>query len=245
MKNYIILDFQNSLDILYEFIKNINNINTNLYLPNSNIGLNISKSHNFHNLFTDSVPLAHSILCNHFNNDLAINNLEWKFIILNSDCFFSYPTTINDVIIIPNNEYLKIHKNLTKTIIHERLHIFQRYNLNNWNKYILLNTRWKYFNIKNLPSYFIDNINKIKNNYLTIYNPDVNYINDFIYFYHDTNYFFGFHILSNNKLKYNWIMITNDKFIDLNNINNIKLPEHEHPMEILAYDYAEELSKFI
>ena len=250
MNNYIILDNQNSLDILYIFIKNINNSNSHLYLPNPNVILNISNNHNFIPLLNIAVSKAKNIINNHFNKDvISFNHLNnpWKFIILNSNCFFGFPTTINDVIILPNVNYLHNDFNLTKTIIHEKLHIFQRYNLQNWNKYILLNTNWKYFYVNKLPPHFIHNINKIKNNYVSIYNPDVNHINDIIYLYHNHNYYYGYHILHNNKLKYNWIQIEDKDFIDLNNNNNNNnnLPKHEHPLEILAYDYADTLSVFI
>lgn len=53
--------------------------------------------------------------------------LPWKIIKVTNNYEFSYPHTINDAIVLPQNILLLSDNKILETLIHEKLHIYQRY----------------------------------------------------------------------------------------------------------------------
>ena len=164
-------------------------------------------------------------LSNNLNNNENINT--WNICITKNNFMFDFPFTLGSIIFLPisyiiscdkeskNNEYIT-------TLIHEKIHIYQRYNLNIWNKYIEKYSNWKKININYLLN--SDNI---------IYNPDTLYINNQYLYIIDNILYFGY---LNKELKTEWINIDNKEII-----TNKLLPEYEHPFEELAYKISNDL----
>jgi hypothetical protein len=194
-----------------------------------------------------------------FNNDL--DYYIWKICVFDN-MFFNLPFTLEDVIFIPisyinksivlptfidkifyNNINL-INKNFSKTLIHEKIHLLQRYNQKKWNEYIVKNTNWII-----VDKEIISNITFINNNQI-IYNPDTYYLNTFFLYSinkNNTNY--------QNNNKYYGLMLFNSKF-EIKNIWFLtkemddkiflypvtsQITIHEHPYEELAYNLANKL----
>jgi len=181
------------------------------------------------------------------NKNLEFANNIWKICVFDN-MFFNMPFTLSDVIFIPYN-YIKssinenlllknnINKSFCKTLIHEKIHLLQRYNQENWNNYITKNTNWKILNNNNIfYNYSLINNNKI------IYNPDTYYIaNIFIYFINNKKYYGQMILNSKNEIKNIWceIIYSNNK-LNLYPIS-YSISKYEHPYEELAYELSNKL----
>ena len=160
-----------------------------------------------------------------YNNNNNINT--WNICITKNNFMFDFPFTLGNIIFLPisyiifcdkeskNNEYIT-------TLMHEKIHIYQRYNLNIWNNYIERHSKWKKININYLLNF--DNI---------LYNPDTLYINNQYLYTIDNVLYFGY---LNTELKPEWINMHTKEII-----TNSLLPEYEHPFEELAYKISKDL----
>ena len=121
-----------------------------------------------------------------FNGNKA-NSIKWIIGIVNNNKYENgFPHTRNNIIIIPKK---LINKKLISTLIHEKIHIYQKIYPDDINKYLKFNNFTNFcnkpcgnFNIRSNP----DTDNKIysKSNklFLSIYNKNPKHINDVIYY---------------------------------------------------------------
>ena len=155
-----------------------------------------------------------------------INN--WNICITKNNFMFNFPFTLGNIIFLPQ-EYImsSINKNdndYTITLIHEKIHIYQRYNINIWDNYIKKYYNWKKINTEYLSGY--DNI---------IYNPDTLYPNNLYCYLYNNELYFGY---LNKKLKKEWINIETGEIK-----NNVSFSKYEHPYEELAYNISNDIIK--
>lgn len=250
----IIIKFEeSSINIFNDFISKYINL-INIYVNNNNqINIDIIE-HDFelYLFFLECVEKAYNNILNS-GYDLKlfgdINN--WNFSIV-QNVMFNFPFTLENIIYMPlqylkDNFISKDYKSLTRTIIHEKLHIGQRYNEEIWNKYINLNNiNWIKIN-KNDEKFNIveNNIKNNKNNLINvgeefILNPDSLY-DDFKYLYQiDNNLYYGHYVYDFNTkkifIKYFLIDIEKNTLIKTN-----KKFEQEHPYETYAYMISEKI----
>lgn len=192
------------------------------------------------------INIEYSIKClNNLNSNLKNYNSQlnydvWKICIFDK-MFFNLPFTLDDIIFIPieyiNKSIIKnsINKNFSKTLIHEKIHLLQRYNQINWNDYILQNTNWKITDKQFITTSCLLN-------YDIIHNPDTYYVENKFIFEDNTKYYYGNIILNNNKINTMWyecFIINNQIKLYVDNEYNKK---YEHPYEELAYTLAEKLN---
>lgn len=93
-----------------------------------------------------------------------LNNIPWKFVKQANDIEKGWPHTLGDVIILTSDFFKLNNKTQVKTLLHEKIHIYQRYYPIETNKLFIA---WNF-----TP------VDKIVNIKLARNNPD---INDFIY----------------------------------------------------------------
>ena len=196
-----------------------------------------------------SEKCLNKINANLTNKNNMLNYKLWKFAIFD-DMFFNLPFTIQDVIFMPityinssmgnlNSFSDGINKKFSKTLVHEKIHLLQRYNQKQWNDYIIKNTNWILTNNKkiNFNCSFFNNKN--------IVNPDTYYLNNIFLYKKDNNLYYGTMILNkNNDINNFWFSTSNENTenteIDLYP-TNLKISKYEHPYEELAYIMAQQL----
>ena len=254
--NNLIIDFFNTIgysDIKIYFTSENVNINTNF---NDFVIKNISDKHI--NFLKFNIKFSAECLQNLnpqlINKNLNLNYNSWNICVF-SEMFFNLPFTLSDVIFIPQSyinssignsgllDFLfdgstQINKTFSKTLIHEKIHVLQRYNQDIWDNYIIANTNWI---IIHKEIYF--NSTLINNNKI-IYNPDTYYVNNiFAYPVSDINYYGEMLLDSNKKIKDIWFQMVNSN----NKINlypiSYSVSKYEHPYEELAYSISNELIK--
>ena len=242
--------------ILSKFINNITQ-NKQVYLvPNKNIKksiINVYDNEKNYNFLIKCIKYSSDILTN--NNDSFIlsifcnknNSLKWNICIY-SNIMFNLPFTLDNIIFIPYNYLNTSRKNnnyatFSNTLIHEKIHVFQRFNLDLWNNIISLSFKdWiiiypsnELFNF--LINYKFNELCSI----VRIFNPDVFY--DFLYIYkYNNGYYYGILHLINNKIKTKWYLIKQLNLIDVPDSFSINyLPTEEHPFEMFAYKFSNHL----
>lgn len=261
MNNIIFINEINFL--ISDFLKTINKDDIKIYFMNNKINENDNFNKWIYKNITDeqinflksnvnySIECLKKINTNLVNKNSNLNYDLWKLCIFDN-MFFNLPFTLEDVIFIPisyinssmNNLGLvdslfnnKINKSFSKTLIHEKLHLLQRFNQDIWNKYIIENTNWRIVN-KNI--FF--NSTFINNNFI-IYNPDTFYvIEKFVYDDNEKLYFGQMLLNSKNEIKNIWYEIK--ELSDKINIypTYVFNKKYEHPYEELAYNMANDLS---
>ncbi len=183
----------------------------------------------------ENIEIAENIINLEIDKKFIIENYDWKICLTKENFLFDNPFTLDDIIFMPEKYILdnindKKRINFIKTLIHEYIHISQRYKSNKWNKYILENTNWISLNKK-------INDSEINNNF--ILNPDTYYLNNsFLYKKNDKLYYGRFEY--NNKLKITWYQFINNSFIKIDE----PIHKYEHPYEELAYTLTEKLDKY-
>jgi len=183
---------------------------------------------------TENIEIADDIIKKELNNRFIINNFSWKLCLTKKDFLFNNPFTLDDIIFMPF-EYIKKNiknrKELIKTLIHEYIHISQRFNTDIWNNYINENNKsWIMLDYK-----INDNI--INDNY--ILNPDTYEYNKSFLYNHDNKLYYG-RFEYNNGLEICWYEYVNNKFIRTNK----NIYKYEHPYEEMAYILSENLDKY-
>jgi len=140
-----------------------------------------------------------------------MNNLKWIIGCIKGKSYeYGLPHTRNNVIIITCNE-----RNLTKTLIHEKVHIYQKYYKDDIEKYINQN---KFIRIKKRE--FFDNIRA---------NPD---LDNWIYKDHENKIY---------KALYN----NNPESIEDINYIPINNQSYEHPYEKMAIEIENNYNMFL
>jgi hypothetical protein len=253
--NKLIIDFFNTIghsDMKIYFTNENVNINTNfndlITKKLSDIQIDFLK-YNIE-FSTDCLKKLNSELK---NKNINLDYDSWKLCIF-SEMFFNLPFTLSDIIFIPES-YInssignsgifdsfinlnKINKSFSKTLIHEKIHLLQRYNQEIWDNYIIKKTKWI---IIHKEIYF--NSTLINNNKY-IYNPDTYYVEKtFAYPVSGINYYGQMLLNSKKSIKDIWFQM-----VDSNNIINLypishSIQKYEHPYEELAYSISNELIK--
>lgn len=124
-------------------------------------------------------------------NGIKANNISWKIGCIKGKLYENgLPHTRNDIIIISKEDINKLNFiKLKKTLIHEKVHIYQKIYNNDVQKYLFKNkftkfkTRNEYDNIRANPD--LDNIIYKDNNntiYKAIYNTNPKSVEDITYF---------------------------------------------------------------
>ena len=166
------------------------------------------------------------------DNNLIIQNLPWNICITKKNFMFDFPYTLKDTIFFPM-EYINrsTNKELIKTLFHEYIHICQRINPSEWNKYINKYSKTKYScewikikDIKNIPLL----------NEIIILNPDTYYEDDYLLKKNNKYYKGNLVYQQDGRFKTEWFLYENG---NLNKIND-KLCQYEHPFEMLAYEIS-------
>jgi hypothetical protein len=205
--------------LLENFVKNKKNYYYNDL--NSQIVQDISNSLKTYN--NNCVIEAIKKICNELDKYFIdfTQLFIWNICFTQHNFMFNFPTTLGNIIFMPLSYVNTANRDkYIKTLIHEKIHIFQRYNLNKWICYILKTTNFKLS--KNI---FIEN---------EIYNPDTFYDFTFVYNLNNQNYK-GF-LDKNCKVK--WLNINTKELYKEND-----MPKHEHPFEILAYQDINKIKK--
>jgi hypothetical protein len=157
---------------------------------------------------------------NKYNN---FKNINWIFVKIATNLENSFPHTIGNIIVLSNSFFYTPTSNQINTIIHEKIHIYQRM----YPKYIdILYKNWGFDKVDVAVDY---NRN----------NPDIKYYysynnNLLIQLYtnnprelHDSNTYL-IDLKNNNKI------IINDNIIKQYNLPDISINTLEHPSEIMA-----------
>jgi hypothetical protein len=260
-------DYNKSIDSFFSSAKNklikkyyFTSMNSNDYsyqidLLESPIENNL----NIYVWFVNCIQIANDIINSKSNKYIElfglsdINNFK---ISICKNIMFNYPFTLDDIIFFPIDyiigEYNKDKsKNIIKTIIHEKIHLAQRYNENVWEQFIIKNNDgWEkltpnttIFNLIN--SNIANNNNLLKEEEIFISNPDTSYDNfKYILINNKNNEKYYGHFVYNKKTKkidkkYFQINIKKNTLIPISNID-INIDE-EHPYEIYAYKISDEL----
>ncbi len=245
-------------NIIIKYIRDVTDINNNyIYdVPNEhkkyynvyNYCLNITneqknKIYNCVSNASEKLKLLPNELKNK-NNEISDN--IWFIFINDRNVMFDLPYTLNKIIFLPISIVINYNETrLTEILIHERIHILQRYNLNNWFEYISNNLpKWNKLNYCYCNNY----LNKIVYPNIVIKNPD---IYDY-YCYNDGNNNYVAYFIINvnyNKPYLQWFKIKNNDD-DGNDSNNHELEKTifsindvEHPFEHYAYYFANKLNK--
>lgn len=248
--------------ILQNFMTNVELSKQHEYVGSLRIdGYNIFNNLRMYNMLLDATNLANKIMSESnipiLNSNKDLLNV-WKIFIVDN-LMWNLPFTLEDVIFIPlkkMNSSLEIdsYYEITRTLIHERIHVLQRLNPKEWIDYIYYeNKNWILVEFDTPLFNFINDydINKLMNQMIVI-NPDTVYL-DFKYVYKFKNQlYYGVMYLNPDKVvQIQWFKI-HDKINNQYDKENIpfyfeKLDKsifnYEHPFEEYAYKISEELTK--
>lgn len=246
----------NAKYVLDNFISKIPNNKKSLYINNSNLNsVDIFEFEQYYIFFTNCVEKAYESIKSNIQYINLFNDINiWNFCIY-ENMMFNLPFTLENIIFIPISFILQYVNSLNinkfvNTLIHEKIHISQRFNHNLWNNFINhTDNKWikisKNYNTKIL-NIINNNLPKINNYFEIIVNPDTDY-DDFKYIYKlDSNLYFGQLVKNNSAILTKWFLIDiiTNELISVNELddnNKFLLPEHEHPYEIYAYSISNKI----
>jgi len=268
-----LIEIKNNLTISFdnEPINIINSFFINLPIQNTKDNYILSKEHfyqidlleysiqnnlNIYLWFINCIEIANNIINSKTNKYIGLfgsNINNWK-ISLCKNIMFNYPFTLGDIIFFPIDYIIKefdlnrINK-IINTLIHEKIHVAQRFNEIEWENFIKKNNnKWKKINPNQIEFDLINlnlatNLNLLENEYVFIFNPDTTYNNfKYIWIENDNSYYYG-HYVCHIKTKQIY-----KKYFKLDLENKQLIPteinlKEEHPYEIYAYKISEELTK--
>jgi hypothetical protein len=247
-------------EMLFNFLSNIDQSLQHKYVGSVNINqYNIYNDIEAYNILLDATHYANKIINESGMKILSSNTNIWKIFIY-TNMMWDLPFTLEDVIFLPFNiieqckeQFNNNNFSLITTLIHEKIHVLQRSNVNEWINYIyIMDKNWiKYDDNTNLfkflNSYDIDKLIE----FMIVKNPDVIY-NNFKYVYKHKNrlYYAILYLNKDNYINTQWFLINeiNNETYDKQNVSftlekseEFILP-HEHPFEIYAYKIANELT---
>jgi hypothetical protein len=262
--NIKVIFITNINNLLYDFFKTIKVADMGLYFmnkdikPNANFNdwviTNLSNEKiNFLKINIDFASKRLEYLDPSLKNSNANLDCEsWKICVF-SEMFFNLPFTLQDVIFIPESyinssmekfgllDFMfagtnKVNKNFSRTLVHEKIHLLQRYNQSNWDNYIIDKTNWIIVNNPIVFNFTLINNNKI------IYNPDTHYVKNIFAYPSNDKYYHGQMLLnSKREIKNIWyVMVDSDNEFYLYPISH-SVTKYEHPYEELAYNLSNDL----
>jgi hypothetical protein len=247
-------------DILKNYLNNITIENQHYYCKSIyNIKYDIFNNNELYIFLINCINFANNIINNNINSkNILLHSHIWKIFIYDN-MMWNLPFTLSDIIFIPIT-YIKSSYNsnsyylFTKTIVHERIHVSQRLNINIWHDYIKKNNskndEWVMITKNDNIFNFIKDYNfyELFNN-IDIINPD-SFYHDFLYLYkYNNDMYYGLFILDNNKPDIKWLKIINNNnnfyFEKVNHdfCNSTQILDKfpvEHPFEYYAYKLADD-----
>lgn len=249
----LIIHFPTNSEIIFNhFISKHPNQKFNYIKPNHQVGIDIIEyDFDFYIYFIDCIEKAQQYISNskYYKLKLFDDINEWNFCIF-QNVMFNFPFTLENIIYFPidyikENYINQNYKNIIRTIIHEKLHISQRFNEQIWTNFINIQDK-NWIKITKSDNLFIIIENNIKYNKILEYyeefitNPD-SFYNGFKYLYKINNeLYYGHYVINKNTsniyIKYFQIDTKNNQLVP----TNIKF-EQEHPYETFAYKISEEI----
>ena len=242
-------------NILNKYFNNIDLKNHHYYYDSlDNIKYDILQNSEFYTFFINCINFSNNIFNEQqyeIQEKLLLHSNIWKVFIYDN-MMWNLPFTLEDIIFVPIS-YIKLsyntnsYREFTKTMVHERINVSQRNNINKWHDYIKKNNiknnngEWILISENDIIFNFIKNYNyyELFNN-INVVNPDTYYDNfNYLYKYNNELYF-GLFVLENKRPNIKWLKIinTNNNFyfekVNLN-INNT-----EHPFEHFAYKLSDD-----
>ena len=164
-----------------------------------------------------------NIIENKINKYDNFKNIKWIFVKIDTNLENSYPHTIENVIILSNNFFNYSIDSQINTIIHEKVHIYQRM----YPEYInILYNKWEF---KKTDITFNNNRNNPDIKYYYTYNNNLLiqlYTNNPKELHHSNTYYIN--LENNNKI------IIDNNIIKKYNLPDIAINKLEHPSEIMA-----------
>jgi hypothetical protein len=248
--------------MLQKFMSNVELSNQHEYVGS----LTLDRYNLFNNLPMYSMLLNATNLSNGLmiKSDMSIlkpnNSLlnVWKIFPVDN-IMWNLPFTLEQVIFIPlkqmqRNLDFDSYYDLSRTLIHERIHVLQRLNPQEWIDYIYYkNKNWQLVEFNTPLFNFLNDykINKLMDNMIII-NPDTVYSKFKYVLKKDGNLYYGLLFLNSDKdVKIQWFKIHDKKNEQYDKENYSfyleKLEKgvynYEHPFEEYAYKISEDLTK--
>lgn len=243
--NNFLNEIKNKEIIKYYFVNNYYSYQVNLLEDEKNVDIYI--------WFVNCIDKANDIInskINKYIKEFDKNSNIWNISIC-KNIMFNYPFTLNEIIFFPINYVVETfksgaNKKIINTLIHEKIHISQRYNELIWEKFINeKDPRWIKISFNSSIFNMIENsilkFNKNNKYEKLINNPDTFYKN-FKYIYKDdkNKFFYGQYVFNDKtkNIKKKFFTIDMEKKILSDSKKEL---EEEHPYELYAYKIADEL----
>lgn len=270
-KSNLIISFDNDyMNIINSFFSNlpIKNTHDNYIVSNNYfyqidlLEYSVPNSLDIYLWFINCIEIANNIINSKLNKYIELfgSNINiWK-ISLCKNIMFNYPFTLDDVIFFPIDYVIKefnLNQNqnqkIINTLVHEKIHIAQRFNEFVWEKFIQQNnSNWKKinsnyaeFNLINLNLINLNlftNKNLLEKDYVFIFNPDTTYHNfKYVWISDDDCCYYGHYVFNKKNKKINKKYFKLDMEKKLLILTDFNL-EEEHPYEIYAYKISDELT---
>ncbi len=248
--------------MLQKFMSNVELSNQHEYVGSLTIDrYNLFNNLPMYNMLLNATNLSNEIMSKSDLQILKPNNSllnVWKIFVVDN-IMWNLPFTLEQTIFIPlkqmqRNLDLDSYYDLSRTLVHERIHVLQRLNPQEWIDYIYYkNKNWQLVEFSTPLFNFLNDykINKLMDNMIII-NPDTVY-NKFKYVLKkDGKLYYGVLFLNSDKdVKIQWFRIHDKKNEQYDKQNysfyleklEKSVYNYEHPFEEYAYKISEELTK--
>ena len=181
-------------------------------------------------ILSENIIEANKVMLDKINHDYLMEDFEIWNICVVKNILFNLPCTLNKIIIIPISIIPKNsnNKDFIITLIHEKIHIQQRFN-KNWKT--LKTDIWVNSNFQNFQYDYLKSL--IGSDKEIVYNPDTFDCNNTYLLTNKTSnqLFYAILVYKNGKIENQWFKISGKQLIPIN--DNIYL--YEHPFEMFAY----------
>jgi len=248
--------------ILQKFMENVELSNQHEYVGSLTLDrYNLFNNLPMYNMLLNATNLSNEIM---IKSNMSILNSNkdllnvWKIFVVDN-LMWNLPFTLEQVIFIPlkqmkKNLDIESYYDLSRTLIHERIHVLQRLNPQEWIDYIYYkNKNWQLVEFNTPLFNFLNDykINKLMDNMIII-NPDTVFNNFKYVLKKDGNLYYGVLFLNSDKdIKIQWFKIHDKKNEQYDKENysfyleklEKSVYNYEHPFEEYAYKISEELTK--
>jgi hypothetical protein len=182
------------------------------------------------NIIKWAITDANNIMRSAINDSYLYPDFKkWNICVVNS-VLFNLPCTIADVIILPIRIVAKTDE-FVITMIHEKIHVCQRYNPV-W-KTVPIDC-WVKSGIQSIPYGYVKGL--VGNNIPIICNPDTVECNDIWFYKKDGKLFYAVLVFLNGRVEQMWFEVGN-MFVKC----GYQVFQYEHPYEMVAYQLSEKI----